>query len=201
MNLALNAAEAIGSHEGVIAVRTGVEEWMNRKATPPGDGGPGAGAIRFSRSARYGLWHGSGDQGPDLRSVLLHEVHRARAGAGGGLGHCGGHNGAIVVDSAPGQGSCFTVWFPAAGRDAASPPDAESGAPPKGAGAVMVVDDEAARAGDGQEGPRTPRLHGAAGRQRARGRRHPQNTPRRDYAGGSRSEHAAHERRKRLCRN
>jgi CheY-like chemotaxis protein len=52
-----------------------------------------------------------------------------------------GHDGAVSVRSAPGEGSCFTVLFPAAERVSAAPPPEIAG-DIHGSGTVLVVDDE-----------------------------------------------------------
>ena len=49
MNLVLNAADAIGSQEGLITVKTGVEEMDQQlHAAPSGDGGSSGREIRLS---------------------------------------------------------------------------------------------------------------------------------------------------------
>ena len=53
-----------------------------------------------------------------------------------------GHKGGIVVNSAPGKGSCFTVLFPAAANAAVKCRVEARDAPFQGTGVVLVVDDE-----------------------------------------------------------
>jgi len=43
--------------------------------------------LRLPRGDRHGLRHGAGDPLPDLRSLLHHQVHGPRIGAGGGARH------------------------------------------------------------------------------------------------------------------
>ena len=144
MNLALNAAEAIGSHDGLISVRTGVQDVDDRLfAAPPGGGGAAAGQIRFPGSARHRLRHGRRHQGQNLRSLLLHQVHRAGAGAGGRFRHLArpprrhrGHQRAgqrqLLHGALPGGARAPPSEHRAAARNAAL----------QGAGVVLVVDDE-----------------------------------------------------------
>ncbi len=143
MNLALNAAEAIGSREGTITVRTGVE----------------------NVNARYVQLHSEAEGLQPGKYVCLEvrdtgcgmdEATRARifdpffttkfTGRGLGLaavaGIVRGHKGAIAVTSAPGKGSCFTVLFPSAARDSEEPAVAAGKPMSRGAGVVLVVDDE-----------------------------------------------------------
>ena len=53
-----------------------------------------------------------------------------------------GHHGAIAVNSAPGQGSCFTVLFPALERAAPEAPVPTPEGRLFGTGTILVVDDE-----------------------------------------------------------
>ena len=144
MNLVLNAAEAIGSHNGLISIRTGVEN-VDR---------------------RYSLLHPEATELQPGRYVFLEvrdtgcgmdEATRAKifdpffstkfTGRGLGLaavsGIVRGHQGAIVVASAPGKGTCFTVLFPAASPSGVRPAKTSLGeAALRGAGVILVVDDE-----------------------------------------------------------
>jgi len=121
MNLTINAAEAIGSQEGCIKVRTGVREVDERL------GSARAGATEL-RPGKY-VYLEVGDNG-----CGMDEATRARifdpffstkfTGRGLGLaavaGILRGHHGAILVSSTPGKGSCFTALFPALGAAALS---------------------------------------------------------------------------------
>ena len=145
MNLVLNAAEAIGSHE---RPDHGQDRRPGRGRTvysaSPGGGRAAAGEIRLPGSPRYRLRHGRGHQGQDLRSVLLHEIHGARTGAGGGGRHRArpqrrdhsrqrARQRELLHRVVPGGGACGRE-APVAARDAAL----------QGAGVVLVVDDEPA---------------------------------------------------------
>ena len=57
------------------------------------------------------------------------------------LGILRGHQGGIQVQSAPGRGTCFTLWFPVADRPAEAPEVEPEGSLLPG-GLVLVVDDE-----------------------------------------------------------
>jgi PAS domain S-box-containing protein len=129
MGLIMNAAEAIGSAPGVIGLRTAAGR---RAGAAPEDY-----VLLEVRDTGCGM----------------DEATRARAfepffttkftGRGLGLAAAGGivrtHKGSIEVISAPGQGSTFRVYFPAARTSEPAPPLFA------GAGrAILIVDDEEA---------------------------------------------------------
>jgi PAS domain S-box-containing protein len=143
MNLALNAAESIGSHDGLISVHTGVEDVDDRYlrlhpgvAAPP----PGKYVCLEVRDTGCGM--------DDATMARIFDPFFSTKFTGRGLGLAAvagilrGHGGGIAVTSAPGKGSCFTALFPAAARPAPERPAADRDATLQGAGVVLVVDDE-----------------------------------------------------------
>jgi CheY-like chemotaxis protein len=143
MNLALNAAEAIGGREGAIAVRTGVREVDARSvqlhegaATPA----PGKYVFLEVRDTGSGM-----DE--ETKTKIFDPFFTTKfMGRGLGLaavaGIVRGHRGGIAVTSIPGRGSCFTVLFPADERSATVLPDEARSSALGGVGTVLVVDDE-----------------------------------------------------------
>ncbi|HET7737360.1 MAG TPA: PAS domain S-box protein [Tepidiformaceae bacterium] len=136
MNLVMNAAEAIGDNPGRIAVSTGITDLGPDDTS--GDLEPGTYLILTVQ-----------DDGPGMD-----EATRARAfdpffstkftGRGLGLaavaGIIRGHNGAIRVESSPGNGATFRVFLPVASRAAdAAPPSPDQ---PEPTSAILLVDDE-----------------------------------------------------------
>lgn len=144
MNLMINAAQAIGEHEGVIHVRTSVVDLRDDE-------------LR-TRFAGQGLTPGEhvllevSDTGSGIEPGLLPRIFdpyftTKEAGQGIGLAVSQGivrdHGGAIEVFSERGRGSSFRVLFPALRLRAvpASTRRAEEGWP-VARGAVLVVDDD-----------------------------------------------------------
>jgi CheY-like chemotaxis protein len=127
MNLALNAAEAIGSDPGLITVKTGVR---NEDGCRGVDLAPGRYVYLEVRDTGSGM-----DQATRAR---IFDPFFSTKFVGRGLGLAAvdgivrGHKGAICVETAPGKGSCFTVLFPAA----------PVGTELAGTGTVLLVDDE-----------------------------------------------------------
>jgi PAS domain S-box-containing protein len=143
MNLALNAAEAIGSHEGLITVRTGVQDVDDRYTRLR----PEAAALATGKYVCLEV-RDTGSGMDDATRARIFDPFFSTKFTGRGLGLAAvagilrGHKGAILVSSAPGQGSCFTVLFPAAARAAEERPAAAGMAAVRGSGVVLVVDDE-----------------------------------------------------------
>jgi signal transduction histidine kinase len=121
MNLIINAAEAVDEHTGAVTVSTGVERlsaWKLADMKFGGDAAPGTYAFLEVR-----------DNGPGMHADTMSRIFTPffttkHAGHGLGLaavqGIVRGHRGALHVDSTPGKGSRFCVWFPVAQQDSAS---------------------------------------------------------------------------------
>ena len=143
MNLALNAAEAIGSHDALISVRTGVEDVDDRYLHLH----PAVAALRPGKYVCLAVRDtGCGMDGATRARIFDPFFSTKFTGRGLGLaavaGILRGHGGGVAVDSAPGKGSCFTALFPAAARPAGEPSAAARDAALQGAGVILVVDDE-----------------------------------------------------------
>jgi PAS domain S-box-containing protein len=143
MNLALNAGEAIGSHEGLISIRTCVldmDETYVRLHSEAAELRPGKYVCLEVRDTGCGM-----DE--ETKAKIFDPFFTTKfTGRGLGLaavaGILRGHKGVITVSSAPGKGSCFTVLFPAVEHAVKESSVAARNEALQGAGAVLVVDDE-----------------------------------------------------------
>jgi PAS domain S-box-containing protein len=143
MNLAINAAEAIGSREGLITIRTGtqvVDEQYRRRRPEAAELPPGRYVVLEVADTGSGM-----DAG--VKAKIFDPFFSTKfTGRGLGLaavaGIVRGHKGAIYATSAPGEGTTFTVLFPAAAQPAEVRPEAAPSAVAQGSGVVLVIDDE-----------------------------------------------------------
>jgi PAS domain S-box-containing protein len=146
MNLIINAAEAIGERPGTVRVITGVEDVR-------------AGDDRLWRytdqplaPGRYVTLevrdNGSGMDAETLSKIFDPFFTTKFTGRGLGLaavlGIVRGHKGGLLVDSAPGRGTAFKLFFPAGSSEAIQPlpPDAAPRAYAPASGLILVIDDE-----------------------------------------------------------
>jgi two-component system cell cycle sensor histidine kinase/response regulator CckA len=144
MNLASNAAEAIGDEAGTVSVTTG------QIAVGPGRSGDEPGARPMEPGSYVFLEVSDTGCGMDesTKSRIFDPFFTTKfQGRGLGLAAVAGivhaHNGAIEVTSAPGQGATFRVLLPAqASGSAAGGPGADGARDLRGKGTVLVVDDE-----------------------------------------------------------
>ncbi len=144
MNLLINGSEAITNRSGVLALTTGVarvdEEYLRGfrpDASPPpgdyvfvevGDNGCGMDAATLTRIFDPFFTTKFTGRGLGLAAVL---------------GIVRGHKGGLKVYSEPGKGTTFKLFFPAAsGHAQDSIPPFPNALAFKGAGTVLVVDDE-----------------------------------------------------------
>jgi len=133
MNLIINAAEAVDEQTGTVTVSTGIERlsvWKLADMTFGGDAAPGTYAFLEVR-----------DNGPGMDAETLSRIFNPffttkHSGHGLGLaavqGIVRGHHGALHVDSTPGKGSRFCVWFPVAQQVSGPGPQASGKAQASG---------------------------------------------------------------------
>ena len=130
MNLAINAAEAIGEAHGTVLLSTGVREVAAPLRGSVGESlEPGMYACIEARDTGAGM-------DPETRARIFDPFFSTKfVGRGMGLAAVAGivrsHQGAITVESEPGNGSTFRVLLPAVAVPQSPRP------------AVLVVDDEA----------------------------------------------------------
>ncbi len=143
MNLAINAGEAIGSHDGQITVRTGtqvVNDEYLRQHAEAADLRPGEYVTLEVRDTGSGMDEAT-------KSRIFDPFFSTKfTGRGLGLAAVAGivrsHKGAIVVTTAPGKGTTFAVLFPPASQPAERSPQRAASAVLQGSGVVLIVDDE-----------------------------------------------------------
>lgn len=140
VNLVMNAAEAIGDHSGAIFIRTGTETLDEHKirhdlAAQELEPGlyvcievrdTGCGMDEATRARIFDPFFSTKFQGRGLGLAAVAGIVRA-------------HRGAILVETAPDEGSTFRVLLPSA-ASLRAPREVESSV--RGAGGVLVVDDE-----------------------------------------------------------
>ena len=145
MNLVLNASEAIGNVPGIITVKTSLAE-LGRSSPE---------ILQHEEQLAPGTYVRIEvrDTGPgmseDIQKKIFDPFFTTKfTGRGLGLsavqGIVRGHKGLITLVSAPGKGSSFRIWLPAASNaaSASEAPVAAVGANWRGKGHILVVDDE-----------------------------------------------------------
>src|SRR2546429_2824504 len=178
MNLLINAAEAIDGAEGTTTVRTEAGPLgpaALHDTLPPPEAAPGPHVCVEVRDT------GCGMDAATAAKVFDPSFATRSTGRGLGLatvlGVVRGHRGALAVTSAPGRGTIFRVYLPAAGAPArVEPPAAASAGEGREGRTVLLVDDEedvravtahmlerlgcsVLQAGDGREGVDVFRAH------------------------------------------
>ncbi len=144
MNLITNASEALGEENGTITLRTGVMECDRAylKETYLAED-LAAGTYVFLEVSDTG-----GGMDRETRERIFDPFFSTKfVGRGLGLaatlGIVRGHQGALEVDSTPGEGTVFRVLFPVSDANLpATSSAATSDAATNGDGTILVVDDE-----------------------------------------------------------
>src|SRR5450631_4018749 len=135
MNLVINAAEAIGPERGTVSVSTGVAEIESGDERPPG---------RYV----YLEVRDSGCGMDEATRAKIFDPFFTTKFAGRGLGLAAvagilrGHRGRLDVESIPGEGTMFTVFFPAVDPILPQVLEPPSSVVAHGGGTLLFVDDE-----------------------------------------------------------
>jgi CheY-like chemotaxis protein/two-component sensor histidine kinase len=148
INLLTNASDALGDREGAITVSTGVRSFEADELRPSSPGGPlPAGEYVFLQVADTGCGMDDVTMGRIFDPFFTTKFTGRGLGLAAVHGIVRGHKGALQVESAPGSGATFRVFFPALDESASSAEDKrEIVAEPKArlSGRILVVDDEPA---------------------------------------------------------
>jgi signal transduction histidine kinase/CheY-like chemotaxis protein len=142
MNLVINGAESLGSEQGAVEVRSLARRAEQSELAvgvtrPPAPAGEyvvlevrdtGAGMDEQTRTRIFDPFFTTKFTGRGLGLSAVLGIVRA-------------HRGALIVESRPGYGTTFRVFFPcaAAGKEIAPP---EWAASRRGSGTILIVDDE-----------------------------------------------------------
>ena len=146
MNLVLNASEALGTKSGVITVTTGVRECDRAYFEQ----------ARFNDALAEGRYihltvadTGCGMDTETEQRIFEPFFTTKFLGRGLGLaavlGIVRSHDGAIMLDTTPGEGTTLTVLFPVHRQPPPDAPEAEPGGDEnawRGSGTILFVDDE-----------------------------------------------------------
>jgi signal transduction histidine kinase len=193
MNLALNAAEAIGSGPGEISIRTGEAALDAAQVREHLDGWPAApGRFAFLEVKDTGCGMAAATAAKIFDPFFTTKFQGRGLGLAAVAGIVRAHRGAIRLTTAPGQGATFRVLLPAAAAPAAVAP------PPAPHSEALAGSDDSGggRRGIGaRPGPaiaRIVRLRGAGGLERRRCPRYRSYRPRSHTPGAARPEYARH---------
>jgi PAS domain S-box-containing protein len=141
MNLCINASQAMEDEGGIIEV-SALKVALNGGA---GDGSPGLPKGNYIKIAVSDTGNGIDPQIADKIFDPYFTTKEVGRGSGMGLAVVHGivknHGGGVTVDSIPGQGATFNVFFPLVeGTAEAEAPETET--PQHGHETILVVDDE-----------------------------------------------------------
>jgi two-component system cell cycle sensor histidine kinase/response regulator CckA len=140
MNLVINAGEALTEGAGSVRITTGIQEMESVQAAQPDPLPPGRYVFLEVADSGRGMR-------PDVKNRIFDPFFSTKflgrgLGLAATLGIVRAHQGGIVVESAPEEGSVFRVYFPPSRAAAA----AQEPAPPErslvGTETVLIVDDE-----------------------------------------------------------
>jgi len=141
MNLVANARDSI-TGRGRIEIVTETVRLDGELVTTQGGGKPGAYAVLAVEDNGAGM-------DAETRSRIFEPFFTTKeVGKGTGLGLATvygivrQHNGHINVRSAPGAGTCFTIYLPLAEGEPDMGEEAEHAPPARGSGTILVAEDE-----------------------------------------------------------
>ncbi len=142
LNLGSNAAHAMRMHGGTLSVSVAPSDTSADLESSPG--GPPIGS--YLRLTVSDTGHGMDEATRRRIFDPFFTTKNTREGTGLGLAVVHGivraHRGAIEVESTPGRGTTFHVYFPTAAQDTHRDPDDLAGSPVGSGEYVCIVDDE-----------------------------------------------------------
>ncbi len=127
MNLIINGAEAIGAEGGTVRVSTGVSGSGTKVFMDVKDSGSGMSAA--TKAKIFDPFFTTKFAGRGLGLAAVSGIVR-------------GHKGSMHVDSIPGHGTTFRVYFPAVPAEVPKSIDSPQSIVPRGTGTILVADDE-----------------------------------------------------------
>jgi PAS domain S-box-containing protein len=127
MNLIVNAAEAIGAEGGIVQVSAGTSDSGEYVFLEVKDSG--SGMNEATRSRMFDPFFTTKFTGRGLGLAAVSGIVR-------------GHKGKMQVESSPGEGTSFTVSFPAVQSGVLRLLDPPSAAVSRDTGTILIVDDE-----------------------------------------------------------
>jgi two-component system, cell cycle sensor histidine kinase and response regulator CckA len=133
MNLVINAAEATGEGPGTVVVRT-------RPNSGTHESGPGTYVCLEVQDSGCGMDAATRERIFD--PFFTTKFTGRGLGLAAVLGIVRGHKGTIRVETAPGEGSRFTVLLPAATAGACRADETTTSGDYRGQGTILIVDDE-----------------------------------------------------------
>jgi two-component system, cell cycle sensor histidine kinase and response regulator CckA len=143
MNLITNASDALGDDMGVISIATGMMEAdHDYLAQTYLDDSLEGGVYVYIEVSDTGCGMDEATKARIFDPFFTTKFVGRGLGLAATLGIVRGHHGAIKVYSEPGAGSTFKVLLPASQHTAPMASVETDGAPWKGAGSILVVDDE-----------------------------------------------------------
>ena len=144
LNLLLNARDAMPEGGTIFLETFNIHYEASEQAPPPHGLAPGYYVCLQVRDTGVGME-------PAVSERVFEPFFTTKEiGAGTGLGLAAvygtlnNHRGAVTVESEPGKGSAFTLYFPVSRREASARSQAGEPSSLRLRGSVMVVDDEAA---------------------------------------------------------
>jgi two-component system cell cycle sensor histidine kinase/response regulator CckA len=150
MNLLTNASDALGEAAGTITLHTGLldahrapQARGDADLQPEADQVPAEGRYIFIRVSDTGCGMDAETRARIFEPFFTTKFTGRGLGLAAVLGIVRGHNGAILVDTKPGEGTTFTVLFPCPPTPLKVIPAATRPVDATGAtGTVLIVDDE-----------------------------------------------------------
>jgi two-component system cell cycle sensor histidine kinase/response regulator CckA len=143
MNLITNASDALGSSTGQISVRTGTRIMTAEDlASPFSDATLPAGDYAYFEVRDTGEGMTAETLARIFDPFFTTKVKGRGLGLAAVLGIVRGHGGVVHVDSELGQGTTFRLVLPVETATHALPTASLQGAPSRGAGVVLIVEDE-----------------------------------------------------------